>query len=107
MDWAQQEFDCCGSYNVTDYPDPNSNKAAFNYTGLCDGGGVSSCYSNKTCDGVLYKKGCERALANFLKDNMIIIGAVAFGIAFIEVSCGHTKIFEKYLQQISTESFRF
>ena len=85
MDWAQQRFECCGGYNYTNYHKVMLNHINSNIT-LCERGGVCSCYSNNTCEGNLFKKGCERVMSIFIKDYLYIIGGVALGIALIEVS---------------------
>lgn len=86
MDWAQQEFECCGSYSYTNYPNVTRlNHINPNITRLCKRGGVHSCYSDNSCDGNLFNKGCARVMGSFIKDRLYSIGCVALGIAFIEL----------------------
>jgi len=82
LDWAQQEFDCCGRNNGTDYTNPNP---GGNSTFCAANGAVASCYSDNTCDGTLYTKGCEASFVDFVKHNLAVIGAVAIGVAFIQL----------------------
>lgn len=77
LDWAQQKFGCCGRNNATDY--------TAKVNGTCPNGGVASCYSGSKCTGTLYTKGCEASFADFVQHNLAVIGAVALGIAFIQL----------------------
>lgn len=80
LDWAQQKFECCGRNGSAEY----SSSTSSNDT--CTTGGVKSCYSDNTCSGNLFTKGCEASFADFVRHNLAVIGAVALGIAFIQVS---------------------
>jgi CD63 antigen len=77
LDWAQQKFECCGRNSSTEY------KKTGNIT--CPSGGVASCYSGDSCTGDLYTEGCQDKFVDFVKHNLAIIGAVAIGIAFIQL----------------------
>jgi len=79
LDWAQQEFECCGRANATEYSKPAGNSS------YCATGGVASCYSGDTCSGTLYTKGCEASFVDFVRHNLAVIGAVAIGVAFIQL----------------------
>lgn len=81
LDWAQQEFKCCGRNGSADYQKPQQANTTY-----CDAnGGVASCYSGKTCTGTKYTKGCEQSFIDFVRHNLAVIGAVAIGIAFIQL----------------------
>jgi len=77
LDWAQQKFECCGRNTSTEY------KTVVN--GTCANGGVPSCYSGDSCSGTKYTEGCEVKFTNFVRHNLAVIGAVALGIAFIQL----------------------
>ena len=79
LDWAQQKFECCGRNGSAEYPSSTSSNDT------CTNGGVKSCYSDNTCSGTLFTKGCEASFADFVRHNLAVIGAVALGIAFIQV----------------------
>jgi len=77
LDWAQQEFECCGRNVSSEYGTKN---------GTCTKGGVASCYDNNSCTGGnLYKKGCQQGFVDFIRHNLAVVGAVALGIAFIQL----------------------
>lgn len=76
LDWSQQRFDCCGIDGASDYT---------NTTGTCANGGVPSCYSTDNCNGTLYTQGCKESFISFVRHNLAVIGAVAIGIAFIQL----------------------
>lgn len=77
LDWAQQEFDCCGRVNSTDYKTQGNSS--------CPNGGVASCYSGNKCSGQKYTKGCQQSFIDFVRHNLAVVGAVAIGIAFIQL----------------------
>jgi len=79
LDWAQQEFECCGRNNSTEYKSPGGNST------VCANGGVPSCYSGDTCDGTKYTKGCQESFVDFIRHNLAVVGAVAIGVAFIQL----------------------
>jgi len=81
LQWAQQKLECCGRVGPTDYDGHTSNSTDF-----CGAGkGVKSCHKEKDCSKKLYGDGCQDKLVEFVKENMILIGGVALGIAFIQL----------------------
>lgn len=81
LDWAQQEFKCCGRNSSGEYKKPASGNAT-----TCASGGVASCYSNNKCTGgTIYSKGCQQGFVDFVRHNLAVVGAVAIGIAFIQL----------------------
>jgi len=82
LDWTQKTLDCCGVNGTKDYAGKTNITACGNDAGQF---GVASCHDGGKCSGKLYTVGCEAAFTNFLKKNMITIGGVAIGIAFIQL----------------------
>ena len=73
MNWAQQQFDCCQN--------PSSN---INST-ICSNGDVKSCYPDEDCKKKKYTDDCKNGFIDFAKKNLVVIGAVALAIAFVQV----------------------
>ncbi|KAJ8363406.1 hypothetical protein SKAU_G00122370 [Synaphobranchus kaupii] len=76
-------LDCCGFYNYTDFTDsPSYNDNGMAYPeqcclkGICDLDNASN--ANVT--------GCLPKLVELIDENIIIIGAVALGIAALEIA---------------------
>jgi len=78
LDWAQKEFECCGLNGAADYGNNTHVKK-------CAKGGVATCYSSQNCNGTLYTSGCKDSFTKFVKHNLAVVGAVAIGIAFIQL----------------------
>lgn len=81
LDWAQKKFECCGRNSSEEYKAPTGNT---NNT-LCVSGGVASCHAGDSCTGKLYEDGCKDSFVEFIKHNLAVVGAVAIGIAFIQL----------------------
>jgi len=81
LQWAQQKLKCCGRTGAADFDTHASNSTDFCGTGK----GVKSCHDGDKCDGKLNGDGCQDKLVAFVKQNMILIGGVALGIAFIQL----------------------
>jgi len=82
LNWAQQKLECCGRMGPGDYNNHTSKDPAF-----CAGKdqGVKSCHTGQDCTNKVYPKGCQEKVVTFVKDNMILVGGVAIGIAFIQL----------------------
>jgi len=79
LDWAQDAFKCCGSAGANDYV------KSTNATLCAVGKGVASCHKGGKCTGQLYSDGCRKGFIDFIKGKLVVIGAVAVGIAFIQL----------------------
>ncbi|XP_012608451.1 CD63 antigen [Microcebus murinus] len=81
LDRMQQNFNCCGAANYTDWeniPSMGKNRVP------------DSCCINVTvgCGSNLekiYTEGCVEKIGSWLRKNMLLIAAAALGIAFVEV----------------------
>jgi CD63 antigen len=79
LDWAQQKFACCGNDGPEDYNRYGNN-------GTCGpNNGVQSCHENNLCTGTLYDSGCHESFAEFIRDNLVVIGVVALAIGFVQL----------------------
>lgn len=78
LDWAQKTFTCCGTKGPSDFKAGN---------GTCPGkgNGVPSCHVGGACKNKLHSNGCRDGFIEFIKSKLVIIGAVAVGIAFIQL----------------------
>jgi len=82
LNWAQQKLKCCGQNGPTEYNGHTANSTEI----FCGAGqGVASCHDGNKCTGTLYSDGCQDKLVKFVKENMLLIGGVALGIAFIQL----------------------
>ncbi|KAM8893211.1 CD151 antigen [Spinachia spinachia] len=89
VDKLQQEFQCCGSYNSSDWSDSVWIQSAENERLVPD----SCCKSPSDLCGLrdhpsnIYKVegGCIMKLEEFILSQLYIIGAVGIGIAFLQV----------------------
>ncbi|NXA56859.1 CD63 protein, partial [Nothocercus julius] len=84
VDEIQKEFHCCGINNYTDW----ANVAPFKGNDTVP---QSCCRINSTACNVhpspatVYQEGCVRSLEAWMKKNIVVVAAVALGIAFFEV----------------------
>ncbi|XP_025903162.1 CD63 antigen [Nothoprocta perdicaria] len=84
VDELQEEFHCCGINNYTDW----ANVAPFKGNDTVP---RSCCRVNSTTCNVhpspatVYEEGCVSSLEAWMKKNIVVVAAVALGIAFFEV----------------------
>lgn len=90
LDWAQQKFSCCGTKGPKDYKlsstSSSSNSSTNATSSVCGDKTPRSCHAGNECSGDQFKTGCKKEFINFLQDHLVTIGAVAIGIAFIQVN---------------------
>ena len=84
LNWAQGMFRCCGNIGPTDY-DVRVGSKMVSPCGS-SGGGVQSCHEGGECKNRQYTAGCKEKFISFIRNNMVVIGGVAVGIAFIELA---------------------
>lgn len=70
LNWAQQRFKCCEKVNSTEN---------------CPKGEVKSCYKGENCNGTKYTGDCKQGFIDFVENNLVVIGAVALAIAFVQI----------------------
>lgn len=84
-DKLQQEFQCCGAKNYTEYEGKLQNNTVVP---------KSCCKADKTtCTGTqadvnagnIYEIGCLDSFVNWVKDRIFIIGGVGIGLAFVQI----------------------
>ena len=89
LDWTQKHIKCCGNNSPNDF---------VNIT--CNGNvGVPSCYDNGKCDGKLYPSGCKQGFIKFMNKNLLVIGTIGVGAAFVQLmgivlACTLMKMFD-------------
>ncbi|NXL54881.1 CD63 protein, partial [Podilymbus podiceps] len=84
VDELQMDFACCGVNNYTDW-------ATIKRFKVNDTVPLSCCRVNSTSCNVhpspatVYEKGCLQSIEAWMKKNILIVAAVALGIAFFEI----------------------
>jgi len=78
-DKLQEEFQCCGVNNASDWKDPKMGNTTI----------PPSCCKEASCDPTkddkIYIAGCADELESWLKSKIAIIGGVGIGLAFVQV----------------------
>ncbi|XP_015747040.1 tetraspanin-8 [Python bivittatus] len=69
---------CCGVLNG--HSDWGKNRALYNGC-ECEKEELAT----SVCEGIWYKKSCSTVIMEILKNNMVIVMGIAFGLAFIEI----------------------
>jgi len=76
LDWTQKTLKCCGKAGAADY-----DARAKGIPGSCCGKA-----NDKMCSkSEAHKKGCTMKFEEFVKDNLLLVGGFAIGIAFIQL----------------------
>ena len=96
MDWAQHRFKCCEIKNTTAVTDAD----------VCQkkDDGVKSCHPDKDCSKGIFNDDCKDAFIDFVEANLVVIGAVALAIAFVQVRRSDCFKFLR-LRKVYLESF--
>ncbi|XP_065431952.1 CD63 antigen [Chrysemys picta bellii] len=86
MNELQKKYSCCGAHNYTDwfkYEPFKSNHSVP--TSCCQANAtLSTCNVNPTAD-TINVQGCAESIEAWLKKHIVIVAAVALGIAFFEL----------------------
>ncbi|GFO05594.1 tetraspanin [Plakobranchus ocellatus] len=83
-DKLQEEFDCCGVQNFSDWKSvlPNKPPASCCKEDVTDDQCSGRSYTNTV---PIYTEGCRASFEKYLKDKVAIIGGVGIGLAFVQV----------------------
>ncbi|XP_071887906.1 CD63 antigen [Anas platyrhynchos] len=84
VDKLQQDFHCCGSSNYTDWSSIEQFRANDTVPHSCCRINTTTCNVHPT-PATVYEKGCLPAMEAWMKKNILIVAAVALGIAFFEI----------------------
>uniref|UniRef100_A0A646QHF6 Tetraspanin n=1 Tax=Hemiscolopendra marginata TaxID=943146 RepID=A0A646QHF6_9MYRI len=71
----QSKEHCCGVHNSTDY------EKMFNSTYKIP----DTCYNSTETPRAVYDEGCFNWLKNFIEKNIVLIGGIGVGIAFVQI----------------------
>ncbi|KAK4807265.1 hypothetical protein QYF61_006326 [Mycteria americana] len=84
VDELQRDFACCGVNNYTDWA--TIERFRFNNTvpRSCCRVNTTSC-NVRPSPATVYEKGCLQSIEAWMKKNILIVAAVALGIAFFEI----------------------
>merc|ERR1712198_121211 len=77
----QEDFECCGAQNYTDW------ETVPRYCCIANED-QSTCTLDDEGDldeANLWQKGCLESLHNYVEDNIITIGGIGIGLAFIQI----------------------
>ncbi|XP_053907368.1 CD63 antigen [Cuculus canorus] len=84
MDELQREFMCCGANNYTDWENIERFRVNDTVPQSCCRVNGTACNVHPNADTV-YEKGCLQSIEAWMKKNIVIVAAVALGIAFFEI----------------------
>ncbi|XP_069739197.1 CD63 antigen [Phaenicophaeus curvirostris] len=84
VDELQSEFKCCGANNYTDWETIERFRANDTVPRSCCRVTSATCNEHPSPDTV-YDKGCLQSIEAWMKKNILIVAAVALGIAFFEI----------------------
>ncbi|XP_027561344.1 CD63 antigen [Neopelma chrysocephalum] len=84
LDELQREFKCCGANNYTDWANIEQFRANDTVPRSCCRVNTTLCNVHPSPETV-YEKGCLESIEAWMKKNILIVAAVALGIAFFEI----------------------
>ncbi|XP_074421191.1 CD63 antigen [Larus michahellis] len=85
VDELQRDFACCGANNYTDWATIGQFKVNNTVPrSCCRNATVASC-NVRPSPATVYEKGCLQSIEAWMKKNILIVAAVALGIAFFEI----------------------
>ncbi|XP_074836318.1 CD63 antigen [Carettochelys insculpta] len=85
IDDLQKRYSCCGAKNYTDWfsiPEFKANNSVPQ--SCCLANATSTCNVNPTSD-TINREGCAKSIEAWLKKHVVVVAAVALGIAFFEL----------------------
>ncbi|XP_041320557.1 CD63 antigen-like, partial [Pyrgilauda ruficollis] len=84
LDAFQQEFSCCGVDNYTDWASLEQFRANDSVPSSCCRQPSAGC-NVRPSPATVFTRGCLPSLEAWVRRNMLVVAAVALGIAFFEV----------------------
>ncbi|KAM6039196.1 CD63 antigen isoform 1-T2 [Chlamydotis macqueenii] len=87
VDELQRDFTCCGANNYTDWATIERFRVNNTVPHSCCRVNTASC-NIRPSPATVYEKGCLQSIEAWMKKNILIVAAVALGIAFFEVGRG-------------------
>ncbi|KAM6233512.1 CD63 antigen isoform 1-T4 [Porphyrio hochstetteri] len=84
MDELQRDFMCCGVNNYTDWSTVEAFRANSSVPRSCCRVNTTTC-NVRPSPATVYEKGCLQSIEAVMKKNILIVAAVALGIAFFEI----------------------
>ncbi|XP_054033418.1 CD63 antigen isoform X2 [Dryobates pubescens] len=84
VDELQQDFKCCGANNYTDWANIEQFKLNDTVPRSCCRQDTAACNVHPSPTTV-YEKGCLQSIESWMKKNILLVAAVALGIAFFEL----------------------
>ncbi|NWI17844.1 CD63 protein, partial [Crypturellus soui] len=84
VDELQKEFHCCGVANYTDWATVAPFKGNDTVPRSCCRVNATNCNVHPS-PATVYQEGCVQGLEAWMKRNIVVVAAVALGIAFFEV----------------------
>ncbi|XP_065606189.1 CD63 antigen [Cyrtonyx montezumae] len=84
VDKLQEDFRCCGATNYTDWATIERFRANDTVPHSCCRVNTTNCNVHPTA-ATIYEEGCLKGIEAWMKKNILIVAAVALGIAFFEI----------------------
>ncbi|XP_027763110.1 CD63 antigen [Empidonax traillii] len=84
LDDLQRNFNCCGAINYTDWANIEQFQANDTVPRSCCRVNTTTCNIHPS-PATVYAKGCVQSIEGWMKKNILVVAAVALGIAFFEI----------------------